>query len=100
MNRIIAEIVDFTGIDEERLRELINLNLTTSNLDEFGRFESLVDSADVDLVTENLSKVKGKVVQQYRNNIYLDKILRKFLLEEPFNVKDYKEYNRDSIWKT
>ena len=100
MNRIIAEIVDFTGIDEERLRELINLNLTTSNLDEFGRFESLVDSADVDLVTENLSKVKGKVVQQYRNNIYLDKILRKFLLEEPFNLKDYNEYNRDSIWKT
>lgn len=97
MNRIIAEIVDFTGIDEERLRELINLNLATSNLDEFGRFESLVDSADVDLVTENLSKVKGKVVQQYRSKIYLDKILRKFLLEEPFNLKDYNEYNRDSI---
>ena len=97
MNRIIAEIVDFTGIDEERLRELINLNLTTSSLDEFGRFESLVDSADVDLVTENLSKVKGKVVQQYRSKIYLDKILRKLLLEEPFNLKDYNEYNRDSI---
>lgn len=97
MNRIIAEIVDFTGIDEERLRELINLNLATSNLDEFGRFESLVDSADVDLVTENLSKVKGKVVQQYRSKIYLDKILRKFLLEEPFNLKDYNEYNKESI---
>lgn len=93
MNRIIAEIADFTGIDEERLRELINLNLTTSNLDEFGRFESLVDSADVDLVTENLSKVKGKVVQQYRSKIYLDKILRKLLLEEPFNLRDYNEYN-------
>lgn len=97
MNRIIAEIVDFTGIDEEKLSVLINLNLTTSNLDEFGRLESLVNSADIDLITENISKVKGKTVQQYRSKIYLDKILRKFLLEEPFNLKDYNEYNRDNI---
>lgn len=97
MNSIIAEMVDFTGIDEEKLRVLINLNLTTSNLDEFGHLESLVNSADIDLITENLSKVKGKAVQQHRSKIYLDKIMRKFLLEEPFNLKDYNEYNRDNI---
>lgn len=97
LDKQIAEIVDFTGIDEEKLRELINLNLTESNLNEFGRFDSLVDSADIGLITENLSKVTDKKVRQYRSKIYLDKILRKFLLEEPFNLKDYNEFNKESI---
>ncbi len=90
-------LISFTDLDEEKLREPLNLNLTENNLNEYGRFDVLVDSADIDLVTSNLSVVKGEGVRQYKSKIYLDKILRKFLLREPFSLKDYNKYNKDSI---
>lgn len=94
LDKQISELVDFTGINEVKLRELMNIKLTESNLNKFGRFDSLVDSADFDLITENLSKVKGKTVRQFQSKIYLDKIIRKFLLEGPFSLNEYNEYNR------
>ena len=97
LDKQISEIVDFTGIDESKFRDLLNLKLTENNLNEFGRFDSLVDSANINLITENLSKVKGKAVRQFKGKIYLDKILRKFLLEDTFSLNDYNEYNKDKI---
>lgn len=97
LDKQISELVDFTGLDEDKLRELLNLKLTESNLDEYGRFEALVESADIGLITSNLSMVKGTSIRQFRSKIYLDKILRKFLLKDPFSLKDYNEYNKDSI---
>lgn len=97
LDRQIAELVDFTGIDENKLKELMNFKLTEKNLDEFGRFKSLLDTADYDLITDNISKIKGEVVQSYKSRIYLNKVLRKFLLEEPFSLSDYNKYNKDSI---
>lgn len=97
LDKQISELVGFTGIDENKFRELLNLKLTENNLNEFGRFDSLVDSANIDLITENLSKVKGKTERQFKGKIYLDKILRKFLLEGPFSLNDYNEYNKDKI---
>ena len=89
LDRQIAELVDFTGIDENKLKELMNLKLTEKNLDEFGRFTSLLDTADYDLITDNISKIKREVVQSYKSRIYLNIVLRKFLLEEPFSLSDY-----------
>lgn len=97
LDKQISELVDFTGIDKDKLRELLNRKLTKNNLNEFGRFDSLVNSANIDLITENLSKVKGKPVRRFKSELYLDEILRKFLREGPFSLKDYNECNKDSI---
>ncbi|MCA5587120.1 HsdR family type I site-specific deoxyribonuclease [Finegoldia magna] len=97
LDKQISELVNFTNVDEGKLRELINLNLTEKNLDEYGRYDSLVNSCDLDLITANLSNLKGSAVKPYKSRIYLDKILRKFLLEDPFSLKEYNEYYKDSI---
>ena len=97
LDRQIAEVVEFTGLSGEKLRELINLKLTEKNLNEYGRYDSLVNSAEIDLITSRLSEVKGEKVKKYKSKVYLDKVLRKFLLEGPFSLKDYNEYNKDKI---
>lgn len=89
----ISQLVSFTGVDENMLRSLLNFDLDESNLNEFGRFDTLVETCDFDLITKNLSKVKGTDVRQYQSKIYLDKTLRKFLLEGPFSIDEYNEFN-------
>lgn len=93
----IEEIVRFTGVDEEKLRSLMNFNLTENNLNEYGRFDALVNSANISLITKNLSTITGSDVRQFKSKIYLDKVLRKFLLENTFSLDDYNRYNKDQI---
>ncbi|MDU3214523.1 MAG: hypothetical protein E6672_01580 [Negativicoccus succinicivorans] len=95
LDKEISELVDFTGIDEDQLRSMMNLNLTEKNLNEFGRFDALVASADIDLITRNLSTMKGSEVRQFISKIYLDKVLREFLLEGPFSLNNYNEHHKD-----
>lgn len=97
LDKQISEIVDFTGIDETKFRELMNLNLTENNINEYARFDSLIKTANIERITNNLSALKGEKVKQFRSKIYLNKILRKFLLEKPFSLNSYNEFNKDEI---
>lgn len=97
LDKQISEIVDFTGIDETKFRELMNLNLTENNINEYARFDSLTKTANIERITNNLSALKGEKVKQFRSKIYLNKILRKFLLEKPFSLNSYNEFNKDEI---
>ena len=95
LDKKISELVDFTGIDENQLRSMMNLHLTEKNLNEFGRFDALVASADIDLITRNLSAMKGREARPFESKIYLDKVLREFLLEGPFSLNNYNEHHKD-----
>lgn len=95
LDKKISELVDFTGIDESQLRSMMNLHLTEKNLNEFGRFDALVASADIDLITRNLSAMKGREARPFESKIYLDKVLREFLLDGPFSLNHYTERPKD-----
>ena len=97
LDKKISKLVNFTGVDENKFRELINLNLTEKNLNEYGRFDALKETADFDTITNNLSRLKGNEVKPYRSKIYLNDVLRKFLIEGPFDLDTYNEYNKNNI---
>lgn len=74
------------GINETKLRNMLNLALTESNINEFGRLDDL--KADIDKAKakhyfekkENIKLIPPKVNQR------LDKLLREFILNGGFDI--------------
>lgn len=70
------------GLDEDLLKNMMQLNLTEANIDEFGRFDKLKQSVNKAAAKAFLEKIEGKVIIPPKVNMKVDKILRKFILTE------------------
>lgn len=97
LDKQIVELVKFSELDEHRLRELMALKLNENNLNEYGRFDVLLNSINYDLVRAKLSALKGDIVPPFKAKLYMNKVLRKFLLEDPFSLEEYNNIHKDEI---
>jgi type I restriction enzyme R subunit len=75
------------GLNESKLREMMNLKLTEANINEYGRFDSLKDTVDKEKARAFFETRQGARVSPPKGNILLDKLLRRFLLEGGFDVE-------------
>ena len=73
------------GLDEDLLKNMMQLNLTEDNIDEFGRFDKLKQSVDKAAAKAFLEKIDGKAIIPPKVNMKVDKILRKFILTGGFD---------------
>ena len=75
------------GIDEYLLRNFMNQNITRDNINEYGRFDKLVDSVDKAVARAYLEKKEGQPIKPYlfRQKIY--KFLENFILSKDFNAE-------------
>lgn len=73
------------GLDEDLLKNMMQLNLTEANIDEFGRFDKLKQSVNKAAAEAFLEKIEGKVIIPPKVNMKVDKILRKFILTGGFD---------------
>lgn len=73
------------GLDEDLLKNMMQLNLTEANIDEFGRFDKLKQSVDKAAAKAFLEKIEGKAIIPPKVNMKVDKILRKFILTGGFD---------------
>lgn len=73
------------GLDEDLLKNMMQLNLTEANIDEFGRFDKLKQSVDKAAAKAFLEKIDGKAIIPPKVNMKVDKILRKFILTGGFD---------------
>ena len=67
-------------MDENRLRGLMALHLTETNLNEYGRFDELKASVDRKKAKDYLEKMEGRSIIPPKVPVKLDKLLRNFLL--------------------
>ena len=74
-------IMDALGVDREKLQALLDLRVTEANINEFGRFSALKDSADKQKARAYFEKREGKTLPAFKVNMKIDELLRKFLLE-------------------
>lgn len=73
------------GLDKDLLKNMMQLNLTEANIDEFGRFDKLKQSVDKAAAKAFLEKIDGKAIIPPKVNMKVDKILRKFILTGGFD---------------
>ena len=82
----IRAIVDALGLDEGKLRNMLNLHVTKLNLNEFGRFDELKSSVNKEKARIYFEKILGTNIRPYEVNMIIDECLQKFILEGNFEV--------------
>lgn len=73
-------MAEIFGLDEERLRSMMSLKLSESNINGFGRFDELKRSVDKSKAKEHAMLNPPKV------NVRTDKLLREFVLSGGFEI--------------
>lgn len=79
------------GIDESKLRNLMKLSITAQNLNEYGRFDELLKTINIEQARESLQKIYNKEIAIWEANIKVADILRKFILQGGFDLNSLVE---------
>lgn len=82
----IKEISEQLGLDERKLRNLMNLRVTEDNINEFGRYDDLKNTVDKVKAREFIEKREGKNIKPKDVNRKIDGLLRQFILEDGFEI--------------
>lgn len=85
-NDQIHKISVVLGLDEAKLRNIMNLKLNSFNLNEFGRYDDLRKTVDKVKAKEYFEKLEGHAIIQPKVNIKTDDLLRRFILEDGFDM--------------
>ncbi|KYZ67922.1 type I restriction endonuclease subunit R [Bacillus sp. GZT] len=85
-NDRIHYLADVFGLDETELRKLMNFKVTENNLNEYGRFTSLLATVDRKKSRQWLEKKHGKKLKVFEINQQTDALIRKFVLEGGFDI--------------
>lgn len=85
-NDQVHKISEAFGIDESMLRTMMDLHVTESNIDDFGRFTSLKETVDFGKAKQFFEKKENKTLPKPLVNIKFDKLLRDFVLQGGFEI--------------
>ena len=80
-NDSIHKLAGNLGLDESLLREMVGLHLNQGNINEYKRFDRLIDSVDLGKAKNFFEQEKGVELSPFDVNLELDEYLRKFLVE-------------------
>ncbi len=89
-NDQIKKISDTLGIDENKLRNIINLKVNENNINAFGRFDELLEDVDLNKAKAFLEKISNQELTMFDVNIEVGELLRKFILSNGFDIDNYK----------
>lgn len=82
----IQAVVTALGVDEAKLRKMMALKVTEANINEFGRFDELKNTADRQKARKYFEMLEGKPVIPPRVPQKIDALLRKFILSGGFGI--------------
>lgn len=74
-------------LDENKLRDMMKLRVTESNINEFGRFDSLKATADKKKAKEYFEQIEGNKIPPHKVQMKIDKLLRDFILGGGFDIE-------------
>ena len=87
-NDQIREISIAFGLDESKLRKIMSTVVNENNIDAFGRFTDLLDTVDMNVAKVSLEKELNRELKMYEVHVYVDNILRHFILNGGGNWKE------------
>lgn len=80
-NDSVHEFATSIGVDENLLKELLKLKITENNINEFGRFDKLLESVNREKAKEYFENKNGQPESDFDLEMDLDEELRMFIFE-------------------
>ena len=81
-------VIEALGIDGDLLATMVALDLTESNINEFGRFDDLKDSVDKVRAKAFFEQKEGKSLPPFKVNTRAAALLKRFILEGGFDIDE------------
>lgn len=85
-NDQITRLSNALGLDEAKLRQLLRVGATESNLNEFGRFDDLMATVDKAKAKVYFEMTEGMKMSPLKVNIHIQKLMRKFILNGGIDI--------------
>lgn len=86
-NDQIHRVAVALGLDEAKLRNIMSLQLNSSNINEFGRYDDLKKTVDKAKAKSYFEKVEGTKIIPPKVNVKVDNLLREFILNGGFEIE-------------
>lgn len=74
------------GLDEDKLRAIMEIHATDANINEFGRFDALKATADKKKAKAYFESIEGVSIIPPKVPMKIDKLLRDFILRGGFDI--------------
>lgn len=81
-NAKINALVDALGVDKSLLIELMSSVINEKNINQFGRFDNLKATVDINKAKAYFENIEGSTIPPFKLRIKVDKHLQGFILEE------------------
>jgi len=81
-NAKINALVEALGVDKSLLIELMGSVINEKNINQFGRFDNLKATVDIDKAKAYFESIEGSTIPPFKLRIKVDKHLQGFILEE------------------
>ncbi|MDD3831995.1 MAG: hypothetical protein PHW00_05020 [Clostridia bacterium] len=75
------------GINEDALRDFMALNVNVSDINEFGRFDKLKATINIDIAKQYFEKKENQTIPTRKIYIKMDNLLREFVLKGGFEIE-------------
>jgi type I restriction enzyme R subunit len=85
-NSEISAIVQMLGVDEHKVKELMNTGVTIENINEFGRFDALKATVDKAMAKAYFERTEGAKVSDFQTNVKASNLLRDFIVCGGFDI--------------
>lgn len=85
-NDQIHQFAETFGLDEAKLRNMMSLNLSENNINEFGRFDELIKTVEKPKAKAYFEQIEGKTLIPPKVNRKMDDLLRDFILKGGFEL--------------
>lgn len=85
-NDQISNISQIFGLDEGKLRSMMNSRVTEANINEYGRFDELKSTVNKATAKKYFEKLEGKTIATFRINIKIHDLLQSFIISGGFEI--------------
>ena len=82
----IKQVVQYLGISEKMLSDMLRENITEDNLNEYGRFDALKETVDRNKAQDYFSKIEGETLPPFMVNNRVEKLLTDFIFSGGFAI--------------
>ncbi|MBO6573183.1 MAG: type I restriction endonuclease subunit R [Balneola sp.] len=85
-NDQIFKMSQLFGLDESRLRSMMDSGVNEANINEYGRFTELKETVDKEKARQYFEGLEGSKLPAFKVNIRIDSFLQKFIIEGGFEI--------------